>query len=188
MQDVPKIVRERLRAGTPVTSQVSPNHPDADVLTAFAEQSLPERERAVLLEHLARCSDCRDIVALALPETEQVATVNRAAARGWLSWPTLRWGLVAAGIVAIASVGIVQYERRPEKLASYAPARVDVTVNQPTNGSADQASKQAAEQSREKSALPSASSGLTKKAENLSAPPPSAFADSMAANDSGIYD
>src|SRR5579864_6609736 len=187
MQDVPKIVRERLRAGTPVISQVSPNHPDAEALTAFAEQLLPERERAVLLEHLARCSDCRDVVALALPATEQVTTVTRAPARGWLSWPTLRWGLVAAGIVAIASVGIVQYER-PEKTASYAPARVDVAVNQPANGTADQASKQAAEQGREKSALPSASFGITKKAENLSVPPPSTFADSTVANDSSNYD
>lgn len=187
MQDVPKIVRERLRAETPVTSQVSPNHPDAEALTAFVEQSLPERERAVLLEHLARCSDCRDVVALALPASEQVTTVTRAPARGWLSWPTLRWGLVAAGIVAIASVGIVQYER-PEKMASYAPARVDVAVNQPANGAADRASKQAAEQGREKSALPSASFGITKKAENLSVPPPSTFADSTVANDSSNYD
>ncbi len=62
MQNVPKIVRERLRAVTPAV-----NHPDADALTAFAEHSLPELERDVVLEHLARCGDCRDIVALALP-------------------------------------------------------------------------------------------------------------------------
>ena len=187
MQDVPKIVRERLRAGTPVTSQVSPNHPDVEALSAFAEQLLPERERAVLLEHLARCSDCRDIVALALPATEQVTTVTRAAARRWLSWPTLRWGLVAAGIVAIASVGIVRYER-PEKLASYAPARVDVAANEPANRSAHQTANQVAEQSREKSAPPSASFGITKKAENLSSPMPSGLADSVTADDSSNYD
>ena len=63
MQNVPKIVRDRLQAAAPAV-----NHPDADLLTAFAERSLPEHERTVVLEHLARCGDCRDIVALALPE------------------------------------------------------------------------------------------------------------------------
>ena len=78
MQNVPKIVRERLKAATPAV-----DHPDADVLTAFAERSLPKREQGVVLEHLARCGDCRDIVALALPATEPVEAVgNRSAADG----------------------------------------------------------------------------------------------------------
>jgi len=33
-------------------------HPDADVLTAFGERSLPGAERAVVLDHLAQCGDC----------------------------------------------------------------------------------------------------------------------------------
>ena len=65
MQNVPKIVRERLKAAAPAV-----NHPDADLLTAFAEDSLPGVERDGVLEHLARCGACRDIVALALPEAE----------------------------------------------------------------------------------------------------------------------
>lgn len=185
MQDVPKIVRDRLQAAKPSAIQLSPDHPDADALTAFAERSLPERERAVVLEHLTRCGDCRDIVALAVPATEPVEMATRAPARGWLSWPALRWGLVAAGIVAIASVGIVQYQKRPEKMASSAPAaRVEVAANEPANRSADQT----ASQSREKSVAPPASYGMAKKAENRQPPPPSAFADSEGANDSMIYD
>jgi len=105
MQNVPKIVRERLWAATPAV-----NHPDADVLTAFAERSLPGLERDVVLEHLARCGDCRDIVALALPATESVETEMKPSPSGWLTWPALRWGFVAAGVVIIASVGILRYE------------------------------------------------------------------------------
>jgi len=105
MQNVPKIVRERLWAATPAV-----NHPDADVLTAFAERSLPGLERDVVLEHLARCGDCRDIVALALPATEPVETEMKPSPSGWLTWPALRWGFVAAGVVIIASVGILRYE------------------------------------------------------------------------------
>ncbi len=107
MQNVPKIVRDRLRAATPAV-----NHPDADALTAFAEHSLPALERDVVLEHLARCGDCRDIVALALPDAEPVESAMKPSPSGWLTWPALRWGFVAAGVVIIASVGILRYQTR----------------------------------------------------------------------------
>jgi hypothetical protein len=184
MQNVPKIVRERLRAATPAASHASASHPDADALTAFAERSLPERERGVVLEHLARCGDCRDIVALALPATESVEMATRAPARRWLTWPALRWGFIAAGIVAIAALGIVQYQRRPEGMASKSPARVDVAANEAASGGGNQATYQTQDQL----SAPPVSSGMAKKAENVPVPPPSALADSVAANDSTIYD
>jgi hypothetical protein len=107
MQDVPKIVRARLQRSTPEP------HPDADLLTAFAERSLAGGERDHVLEHLARCADCRDVVAFALPATEDLVLVKSAASpRGWLSLPVLRWGVVAAGVLALTSVGIVQYRQR----------------------------------------------------------------------------
>jgi hypothetical protein len=80
MQNVPKIVRERLQAPPPAV-----NHPDADLLTAFAEQSLPADERATVLEHLARCGDCRDVVALTLPPTEILETAARPVRSAWLT-------------------------------------------------------------------------------------------------------
>jgi hypothetical protein len=129
MQNVPKIVRQRLKAVAPAV-----NHPDADVLTAFAEQSLPERERAGVLEHLAHCGDCRDIVALALPvpATEAVEAVIRPSRSGWLTWPTLRWGFVAAGVIAIAALGLLQYQRRPATMAANQRSQsVEVAANEP---------------------------------------------------------
>jgi hypothetical protein len=104
MQNVPQIVRERLKATPPAV-----NHPDADALTAFAERSLPDGERAVVLEHLARCGDCRDIVALALAEVDAAQAVTIPARSGWLTWPALRWGFAAAGLVVIASFGVLEY-------------------------------------------------------------------------------
>lgn len=88
-------------------------HPDADVLTAFAEQSLAGRERDQVVQHLARCGDCRDVIALALPASEEVQVtdagwLNRPARSGWLTWPAFRWGFVAAGILAVASIGVLQ--------------------------------------------------------------------------------
>jgi photosystem II stability/assembly factor-like uncharacterized protein len=110
MRDVPKIALKRLQE-----TAAAGTHPDADLLAAFAERSLGETERARMMEHLSRCSDCREVVALAaLPATEVAAVKIPAtpASGGWFAWPVLRWVVVAAAIVAIASVGIVQYRQR----------------------------------------------------------------------------
>lgn len=104
MPDIPKIVRERLKAAS-VTE-----HPDANLLSAFAENTLSGRERSTVCDHLSQCADCRDVVALALPATEALQTAPARQRRSWLTWPALRWGLVTAGVVAIASFGIVRYQ------------------------------------------------------------------------------
>lgn len=128
MQELPKIVRARLKAAT-----VSVAHPDADLLTAFAERSLPETERDSVLEHLARCGDCRDIVALALPAAEPVQTVIRPSPAGWLTWPALRWGFVIAGVAAVASVGVLKYEGRTRPtMMAYKSAGPQVPVTEDT--------------------------------------------------------
>ena len=105
MPELPQIVRERLKA-SPSTGI----HPDANVLTAFGERLLPESERVLVLDHLSRCGDCRDIIALALPASEAAdGATARTVQRRWFGWPSLRWGLVAAGVVAAVSVGIQQF-------------------------------------------------------------------------------
>jgi len=129
MQDVPKIVKERLRAGT-----ATANHPEADVLAAFSERLLPEVDRAIVLEHLGRCAQCRDVVLLALPAEEQVATVVAASpSRGWLAWPALRWGFVAAGVVIVASLGIVQYRQQARSIVAVKSAPVAPVATEARN-------------------------------------------------------
>jgi hypothetical protein len=153
MQNVPKIVRQRLQAATPAL-----NHPDADALTAFAERSLPEAERTVVLEHLAGCGDCRDIVASALPAMEPVETATSPSASRWLTWPALRWGFVAAGVVAIASIGILQYQRRSQRatMALRQSAHVEVAANEPKKQALDQFVAAAPAEKREKLQSPAA--------------------------------
>src|SRR5580765_3125672 len=104
MENIPKIVGERLKAAA-----VAVGHPDPDVLTAFSERSLPERERGQVLEHLARCGDCRDVLALSLPADEPSVAVIRPVGNRWLTWPRLRWGLVAAGVIVVGSFGALRY-------------------------------------------------------------------------------
>ncbi|MFZ1005952.1 MAG: carboxypeptidase regulatory-like domain-containing protein [Candidatus Sulfotelmatobacter sp.] len=106
MSNVPKTVLKQLEAP-------AGEHPDADLLTAFAERSLPESERTLVLNHLSLCSDCREVIALALPATEavNVAVSARPARVGWLTTPALRWGVVAAGVLIVTSFGVLQYRQ-----------------------------------------------------------------------------
>ncbi len=117
MQNVPKIVQVRLQRPMPDAAQT---HPDADLLTAFAEQSLIESERGQVMEHLAHCGDCREVVALALPATDDVAMMKpaRAARSGWLAWPAVRWGVVAAGVLLVTVVGVRQLKQHTQQNAA----------------------------------------------------------------------
>ena len=120
MQDVPQFVLKQMRE-----KATAGFHPDADLLTAFAEQSLPGSERARVIEHLAACGDCRDVLALALPATEiAVSPVSIARPRsGWLGLPVLRWGALAAGLAVVISVGVLQYShsRKNDTVSSSRP-------------------------------------------------------------------
>src|SRR5579862_9855870 len=127
MQDVPKIVLKRLQ-----DTAARGAHPDADLLTAFAEQSLAEAERARVMDHLARCGDCREVVALAASPATETAALNvsvRPTRGAWFSWPVLRW-CVVAGVVAIVSVGIVRYRQgvKNETLFSNLTSRNEISA------------------------------------------------------------
>ena len=67
MQNISKLVSSRLRASEEFGSAGAPGHPDAESLSAFAEQALSLSEREELLSHLSRCEECREIVSLAMP-------------------------------------------------------------------------------------------------------------------------
>lgn len=139
MPDVPKIVLDRLRAQPP---QVT--HPDADVLTAFAEQSLTSAEREGVVAHLALCQGCRDVLALSLPAQEAVSQpvaepvvmatpTPEAERRTWFVWPNLRWAALAAAAVVVASALWL----RPNKPA---PESMVARVNQEAEATAPPAS------------------------------------------------
>jgi Photosynthesis system II assembly factor YCF48/Putative zinc-finger len=99
MKALPKIVRQRLRSGAKPGG-----HPQADLLTGFAEKTLTERERTRVVEHLARCEDCREVVFLAAPHEEPSQVVQKIPGHtGWLSWPALRWGAAVACVVVVGT-------------------------------------------------------------------------------------
>jgi len=112
MPEVPKIVHQRLRAAALAPDQT---HPEPDLLTAFSEQSLMPAERESVMQHLALCADCRDLIALGLPamevaaqpiqEQDKLEVAAPSAAPGYklrgprrFTWASLRWATLAAGI------------------------------------------------------------------------------------------
>ena len=116
MEKLPNIVRERLKV------PAGGDHPDADLLTAFAEQALPEPERSRVLTHLSRCADCRDVVALAVPPvTDSVLDTTHPAP--WFQWRVLRWGAAVACVVIVGSAVLLKREAMAPKSASIAVVR-----------------------------------------------------------------
>jgi photosystem II stability/assembly factor-like uncharacterized protein len=143
MQNLPKIVRLRLGGG-----QAGP-HPDPDLLAAFAENSLLEREREIVVSHLSRCGDCRAIVALAQPvaDTIPVLAVERTS---WLRWPVLKWG-AAVACVAVVGAAVSLYRDQPGKFQAMRRAETATpsearqqTVAEPVGEKADLAKPAAA--------------------------------------------
>jgi hypothetical protein len=144
MTEVPKIVHDRLRDALPEQT-----HPDADLLTAFAEQTLSASERDGILHHLALCGDCRDVIALALPAADVVppqtadedrvrTTVSRAGAPAphklSFAWPTLRWAALAAGVVVAGAV-LLMHPRKLNQATLPSANRQVATTAQPASGS-----------------------------------------------------
>jgi hypothetical protein len=127
MEALPKIVRQRLRPET------RPGvHPHADLLTAFAEKTLTERERTRVVEHLSRCEDCREVVFLSAPQQEPVQIVGRIPSRGgWLSWPALRWGAAAACVIVVGTaVTLLREDSRHPALMERAASKSARPVDQ----------------------------------------------------------
>lgn len=130
MQDIPKIVVIRLH-GAAVTDP----HPEAELLTAFAERSLAQPERELVLGHLARCAECRQVFELALPAFESTSVNTLSTTKmGWLRWPALRWGLATAVVLAVVSVGVLQYERHEkDEMASSASPDSQIARQAPSS-------------------------------------------------------
>ncbi len=107
MNEFPDIVRARLSA------LKAGDHPDPDLLAAFAEQALANQERSNVLAHLSRCSDCREVLAVAMPplSTAEIATassIDTARGHSWFRGHGLRWATAAACVVIVGSAVLMK--------------------------------------------------------------------------------
>jgi len=138
MRKLPQSVLKQLR-GTLPESEL---HPDSDLLTAFVENSLLVQERAPVIDHLARCKDCRDVLAMAasaieVPNQTRTLPAPRFAHSPWFVWPAFRWAALAAGILIITSVGILQYgHNRPTRQVASNSLPNEIPVSSQSGASA----------------------------------------------------
>ncbi len=97
-------------------------HPDAETLNAFTEQALNAKERGELLEHLAVCGRCRQVVTLAREAAgTEVAGARHEVVRPRAWWKS--WGLAlvpAAALAATAVISFYVHERAVERTAEVA--------------------------------------------------------------------
>jgi hypothetical protein len=94
-------------------------HPDADSLTAFAEELLPVQEREQIVAHMATCGRCREVVFLARQAADEDRAVVPASAvekKLRASWSGgWRWAWVPVGALAtVIGIAVVSHFRRAE--------------------------------------------------------------------------
>lgn len=104
-------------------------HPDPDLLTAFAEGALLERERRQLLDHLAVCAECREVLfvaAEAAPETAAAPKLFLVPRRALPPRPVwVPWASIAAGLLVVCSATLLY--QQIQTLQKHA----EVAVNEP---------------------------------------------------------
>jgi hypothetical protein len=127
MDQMRKLVSGRLKA------QAAGPHPDPESLSAFAENGLPEAERAQLLGHLGACADCREVLYLAMPDSPEAQRVLSFQPRRF-SGLALRWGALAASVAIVA--GLIVTVRHKPAMSRYesrvaAPPPVQIAKNEP---------------------------------------------------------
>jgi hypothetical protein len=119
MPELSTLLRQRLRA----TEDRSLQHPDPDTLNAYVEELLPAQERERVLEHISRCSACRDVVALAMPETVVSAAGQMEAPA--IATPRRRWflspafGLAGSVAAMVLGVALILRLSPPQKIANH---------------------------------------------------------------------
>ena len=128
MEQLPKLIRQRLQA-----AKQGGRHPDPDLLAAFTDRALGKTERVQVLEHLARCGTCRDIVSLATPDFEAgVAATQVVPSSGWLRGPILRWGGLAASVAVVTvAVTLPRLSHHSSPVSTTQSAQTDSRNNAP---------------------------------------------------------
>jgi hypothetical protein len=144
-------------------------HPDAESLTAFAEQLLPAPEREEILAHMSTCSRCREVVFLAqqTAEEDQPAPVASAdvPAKPRTSWFDWKWAWVpAAACAGIIGLAVLQHSRR-QATETQTAANLAATDALQASGSPKAEIRKPATQNELKSPESAKSSGIVAKRE-----------------------
>ncbi|UWZ83840.1 carboxypeptidase regulatory-like domain-containing protein [Occallatibacter riparius] len=109
-------------------------HPDADQISLFLEGAATAQERAQMLEHLAGCAACREMVFLAqgVADPEPVAVPEDRRVTAWWRRGWMPFGL--AGAVLAFGLALMIYVRQPgAPVGDGQMARVEAPATGPAN-------------------------------------------------------
>lgn len=129
MPELPNLLRQRLAE---THNGASREHPDADSITAYVEESLPAAERQTVVTHLSVCEPCREVVALSqpqLPESAIQTVIKPAAVSWWRRLFTPSFGLAASvAAMAIIAVLVLQLPQRAVPPSAQSTQQAKVTA------------------------------------------------------------
>jgi hypothetical protein len=129
MPELPNLLRQRLAE---THNGASREHPDADTITAYVEQSLPATERQTVVTHLSVCEPCREVVTLSQPQLPELAiqtVIKPAAVSGWRRLFTPSFGLAASvAAMAIIAVLVLQLPHRTAQPTAQSTQQAKVTA------------------------------------------------------------
>jgi Photosynthesis system II assembly factor YCF48 len=112
MNEIPNIAKKRLTASNAAARQEIGSHLDANLLSAFAENSLrPDgSERSVVVEHLSKCFECREALFLAQPEFADANIVH--VTKSVRRWNAVRWTAWAAcAVIVVVGATVITHRQ-----------------------------------------------------------------------------
>ena len=126
---VARLLRRSMASGAPDTGK---DCPDAEILSAFAERTLSDREARDVERHVASCRSCAQVLAMVIASEPELAAATPP--RGFSPW---RWAvpLATAATVAGVWVALTRDQMPPERppLVTSTPSAPSASPNEQTN-------------------------------------------------------
>lgn len=181
MPELPNLLRQRLAATEAGETQA---HPDADMLTAYMEQSLRPAESKTVMAHLSVCEPCREVVALsqavmAQPDTQTV--LAPAPVARWRRLFTPFFGAAAAvaamAMIAVMLLQLPQKNSQQGSTGATTNSAANRPISQPTqeaqqaNAASTTGTQTAPTESKASAPAQQADSRLTSATPDLATPP-----------------
>ena len=151
-KEMDTLLRQVARSGQVVSTDAFDSHLDADEISMFAENALPEKARSRATKHLAECNNCRSILSnlILLNEETELETVSSAveektvqtAVVPWYKklfiFPQIAYAMGALALVFSGAIGFLIYQTANQsesfEMAKSSPMMANTNASGPNAG------------------------------------------------------